>query len=80
MVPLPLALRPLGGLAWPLAALCLRPRASTQLLRAAAPRRAAHSLGATSVTVRAAAAADREAPASFSQLGVSSELQVSSKQ
>lgn len=76
MVLLSLGLRPLGGLARPLAALCLRPRATAQLLRAAAPRRAAHSLGATSVTVRAAAAADREAPASFGQLGVSTDLQV----
>lgn len=61
--------RPLG------AALYMRPRA-LQLLRAA-PRRA-HSLAASSVTVRAAAAAAaaEQAPASFGQLGVSAELQV----
>jgi hypothetical protein len=67
-----------GVLCRPLASLCMRSRAASLLLTA--PRRA-HTLApsGTSVTVRAAAAAERAqqlAPDTFRQLGVSGELQV----
>ena len=59
--------------------LCLRPRATGLLLLKAPRRQHAASLAATSVTVRAVAAEQQQAaapPATFTQLGVSQELQV----
>ncbi|EFN53871.1 hypothetical protein CHLNCDRAFT_58353 [Chlorella variabilis] len=58
--------------------LCLRPRATGLLLLKAPRRQHAASLAATSVTVRAVAAERQQAaapPATFTQLGVSQELQ-----
>ena len=70
-----------GGMCRPLASAGLRLRPPSAVLALKPPRRAhAATLAATSVTVRAAAVADRQtadaAPASFGELGVVTELQV----